>query len=149
MLKTFPDKSSNLNVAKIKKEVEEIKTKIIETKSVQPEMMVFDNQNSINKSFVVDENMLGDLLFYLRSQKLMSTLMMCRQIEKIEVTDQVALICSESADLSDLVLNEKHKLELDNFFKSKGLSFKIKEKNREIDPIEILREFFGDKLIVK
>ena len=149
MLKTFPDKSSNLNVAKIKKEVEEIKTKIIETKSVQPEMMVFDNQNSINKSFVADENMLGDLLFYLRSQKLMSTLMMCRQIEKIEVTDQVALICSESADLSDLVLNEKHKLELDNFFKSKGLSFKIKEKNREIDPIEILREFFGDKLIIK
>lgn len=148
MLKTFPDKSSNLNVAEIKKEVEEIKVQLTSQKSVQPEMMVFDNQKPANKSFVADENMLGDLLFYLRSQKLMSTLMVCRQIEKIEVADGVALISSE-ADLTDLILNEKHKLELDNFFKSKGLSFKIKEKNREIDPIEILREFFGDKLIIK
>jgi hypothetical protein len=148
LLKTFPDKSSNLNVAEIKKEVEEIKVQLTSQKSVQPEMMVFDNQKPANKSFVADENMLGDLLFYLRSQKLMSTLMVCRQIEKIEVADGVALISSE-ADLTDLVLNEKHKLELDNFFKSKGLSFKIKEKNREIDPIEILREFFGDKLIIK
>ena len=148
MLKTFPDKSSNLNVAEIKKEVEEIKVQLTSQKSVQPEMMVFDNQKPANKSFVADENMLGDLLFYLRSQKLMSTLMVCRQIEKIEVADGVALISSE-ADLTDLSLNEKHKLELDNFFKSKGLSFKIKEKNREIDPIEILREFFGDKLIIK
>ena len=148
MLKTFPDKSSNLNVAEIKKEVEEIKVQLTSQKSVQPEMMVFDNQKQTTKNFVADENMLGDLLFYLRSQKLMSTLMVCRQIEKIEVADGVALICSE-ADLSELVLNEKHKLELDNFFKSKGLSFKIKEKNREIDPIEILREFFGDKLIIK
>ena len=148
MLKTFPDKSSNLNVAEIKKEVEEIKVQLTSQKSVQPEMMVFDNQKQTTKNFVADENMLGDLLFYLRSQKLMSTLMVCRQIEKIEVADGVALICSE-ADLSELVLNEKHKLELDNFFKSKGLSFKIREKNREIDPIEILREFFGDKLIIK
>ena len=148
MLKTFPDKSSNLNVAEIKKEVEEIKVQLTSQKSVHPEMMVFDNQKPANKSFVADENMLGDLLFYLRSQKLMSTLMVCRQIEKIEVADGVALISSE-ADLADLILNEKHKLELDNFFKSKGLSFKIKEKNREIDPIEILREFFGDKLIIK
>lgn len=148
MLKTFPDKSSNLNVAEIKKEVEEIKVQLTSQKSVQPEMMVFDNQKQTTKNFVADENMLGDLLFYLRSQKLMSTLMVCRQIEKIEVADGVALISSE-ADLSELVLNEKHKLELDNFFKSKGLSFKIKEKNREIDPIEILREFFGDKLIIK
>jgi hypothetical protein len=148
LLKTFPDKSSNLNVAEIKKEVEEIKVQLTSQKSVQPEMMVFDNQKPANKSFVADENMLGDLLFYLRSQKLMSTLMVCRQIEKIEVADGVALISSE-ADLADLILNEKHKLELDNFFKSKGLSFKIKEKNKEIDPIEILREFFGDKLIIK
>ena len=128
LLKTFPDKSSNLNVAEIKKEVEEIKVQLTSSKAVQPEMMVFDNQKPTTKNFVADENMLGDLLFYLRSQKLMSTLMVCRQIEKIEVADGVALICSE-ADLSELALNEKHKLELDNFFKSKGLSFKIKEKN--------------------
>ena len=111
--------------------------------------MIFDEKKPAPLSKVSDENMLGDLLFYLRSQKLMSTLMMCRQIEKIEVTDGTAFLSSDSANLSDLVLNEKHKLELDNFFKSKGLGFKIKEKNKEIDPIETLREFFGEKLIVK
>ena len=149
MLRTFPDKSPNLNVAEIKKEVEEIKTSLISSKSVQPEMMIFDNQKPTSSVKNNDENMLGDLLFYLRSQKLMSTLMMCRQIEKIEVADGTAFLSSDSADLSDLVSNEKHKLELDNFFKSKGLGFKIKEKNKEIDPIEKLREFFGEKLIVK
>ena len=112
-------------------------------------MMIFDNQKPQSKPVLNDENMLGDLLFYLRSEKLMSTLMVCRQIEKIEVADGVANVSSESAELTELVTNEKHKLELDRFFKSKGLSFKIKEKNKEIDPIEILREFFGDKLIVK
>ena len=80
---------------------------------------------------------------------MMSTLMMCRQIETIEVSDGVASLFSESADLTELVVNEKYKSELDEFFKGKGLSFKVKEKNREVDPIEILREFFGDKLIVK
>lgn len=149
MLRTFPDKSPNLNVAEIKKEVEEIKTSLTSIKSVQPEMMIFDEKKPAPLSKVSDENMLGDLLFYLRSQKLMSTLMMCRQIEKIEVTDGTAFLSSDSANLSDLVSNEKHKLELDNFFKSKGLGFKIKEKIKEIDPIEKLREFFGEKLIVK
>ena len=79
----------------------------------------------------------------------MSTLMMCRQIETIEVNDGVAILYSESADLSEIVSNEKHKTEIDNFFKGKGLSFKIKEKTKDIDPIEKLREYFGDKLIIK
>lgn len=130
-------------------EVEEIKTSLISTKTVQPELPIFDNQNSAILVRKSDENMLGDLLFYLRSQKLMSTLMMCRQIDKIEVMEKTAYLSSDSADLSDLVSNEKHKIELENFFKSKGLGFKTKEKNKGIDPISTLREFFGEKLIVK
>lgn len=149
LLKNFPAKGSNQNVAEIKKEVEEIKTELTAIKSVQPEKMIFDEQKPSSSKIESSENMLGDLLFHLRSQKLMSTLMVCRQIEKIDIDGDFAMLQSDSADLTDLVLNEKHKLELDNFFKSKGLSFKIKEKNKEIDPIEILREFFGDKLIIK
>ncbi len=96
-----------------------------------------------------DENLLGDLLFYLRSEKLMSTLMVCRQIENIEMKNSVAELCSDNADLSELISNEKHKFEIEKFFKSKGLSFKIKEKTKEHDPIDELKEFFGDKLIIK
>ena len=56
---------------------------------------------------------------------------------------------SETADLSELVQNDKHKSELDKFFKSKGLSFKLLEKKKDKNPIDELREFFGDKLIVQ
>ena len=112
-------------------------------------MQIFESSSQKTKPAVAEENLLGDLLFYLRTQKLMSTLMICRQVEKIEVSDGVAFVYSESADLTDLVVNEKHKVELDNFFKSKGLGFKIKEKINEVDPIDVLREYFGEKLIVK
>ena len=148
LLRNFPAKSSNLNVAEIKKEITEISSMLQSVKSIQSEMQIFDEKKSVSKPNF-DENLLGDLLFYLRTEKLMSTLMVCRQIEKIEIDSGVAMLTAESADISDLVLNEKYKQELDAFFKSKGLSFKIKEKNKEVDPVEKLREFFGDKLIVK
>ena len=148
MLRNFPAKSSNLDVAEIKKEIKEISAILQPAKSVQPEMQIFDEKKSLSKpSF--EENLLGDLLFYLRTEKLMSTLMVCRQIEKIEVDGGVAMLTAESADITDLVLNEKYKQDLESFFKSKGLGFKIRERNKEVDPIEKLREIFGDKLIVK
>ena len=96
-----------------------------------------------------DDNLLGDLLFYLRNGKIMSTLMLCRQIEHIEVSDKIAYLLSESSDLSELFNNERHRTELETFFKGKGLGFKIKEKVKVDDPIDTLREFFGEKLIVK
>ena len=150
LLKSFPVKSSNQNIAEFKAEIKKELTSIVETKNaIQSELQIFKNNPGVVKPVNNDENMLGDLLFYLRSQKIMSTLMLCRLIEKIEVADGVAMLFSESNDLSELVTNEKHKTEIDKFFKGKGLGFKIKEKNKEIDPIEKLREYFGDKLIVK
>ena len=153
LLRNFPAKSSNLNIAEIKSELAEIKketAKMIESRNVgQSQMPVFDNNPSAKNNVVCDDNMLGDLLFYLRTQKLMSTLMMCRQIEKIEIKENVALLSSENAEISELTINDKHKTELDKFFKSKGLSFKIKERKKEVDSIEILKEFFGDKLTIK
>lgn len=146
LLRNFPAKSSSLGVLEIKNETQ----KSLESETIKhSQAPVFDN-NSINQSKLKnDDNLLGDLLFYLRTQKLMSTLMMCRQIEKIEIANDVAMLCSLSADLSELSTNEKHKMELDTFFRSKGLSFKIKENKKEVSPIENLREYFGDKLIIK
>lgn len=110
---------------------------------------VFNN----NTKGTINQNsgdvLLGDLLGYLRENRLMSTLMVCRQIEKVEIENNVASLYSSTTDLTELVKNERQKIELDEFFKSKGLSFKILEKKNEVNPIDTLKEFFGEKLIVK
>ena len=93
--------------------------------------------------------MLGDLLFYLRENKLMSTLMLCRQVEKIEIIDNVCELCSQANDISELTFNDKHRMELEKFFGHRGLGFKIQEKNRTKSKVDLLREFFGDKLSLK
>ena len=150
LLKTFPDKGSSQNVAELKKEIEKEISNIKEThKILKAETQVPSGIFAGQTAGKFDENLLGDLLFYLRTGKMMSTLMLCRQIEHIEIEDKVAYLRSDTTDLSEIVSNEKHKSQLDSFFKSKGLSFKIKEKSKEIDPIDSLREFFGEKLIVK
>ena len=148
LLRNFPANSSNLKISEIKKEVNQLATEIKKQKTIQTEVQIFDSKlekTEDNSS----ENILGDLLFYLRTQKFMSTLMVCRQIEKIEIESDVAKLFSETADLTEIVTNEKHKQVLDEYFKNRGLSFKIKEKNKEVDPIEKLREYFGEKLIVR
>lgn len=111
------------------------------------EIIDFDSQAKDNP-IQVDE-LLGDLLFYLRQNKFMSTLMVCRQIERIEIQGNNAVLCTEKGDLSELVETERHKHELDKFFKLKGLGFKLEEKNREKSKTENLREYFGNKLIVE
>lgn len=174
-LKTFPAKSSNLK-SSAKKENENLEqTENLKT-SFQEELK--NIKNSIQNSFSDNENkelgknvfeenlqtqengqkqpdgfsndsLLGDLLGFLRTNRLMSTLMICRQIERIDVLDGVASLFSSVFDLSELVQNEKHKAELDKFFKSKGLSFKLFEKTKQKDPIDLLREFFGERLVVR
>lgn len=101
------------------------------------------------KNYDESEELLGELLFFLRQNKLMSTLMLCRQIEKIIVTKDIAELVSNKSDISDLVKVEKHKLELDKFFVGKGLGFKVKEMVKNKTSVDVLREFFGDKLIVE
>ncbi len=150
LLKSFPAKGSGQNVAELKKEIEKEISSIKEAQKIlktEPQIpFAVMGEKSVSK---FDDNLLGDLLFYLRTEKLMSTLMLCRQIEHIEISDKTAMLLSESSDLSELTNNEKHKSQLDVFFKGKGLGFKIKEKIKELDPIDSLREFFGEKLIVK
>ena len=92
---------------------------------------------------------LGDMLKFLRENRSMSLLMLCRQIDKIEIEDNVVVIYSNDNDIMQLVLNEKYKTELDEFFKDKGLSFRVNEKKQEVSPIDTLNEMLGGKLVVK
>lgn len=89
--------------------------------------------------------LLGELLAFLRENKLMQELLICRQIQKIEVSDGVAEF-SSNEDLSELVSNEVFKAELDKFFKDKNLSFKIKAKEKVVSAEEELNELLGGKL---
>lgn len=75
--------------------------------------------------------------------------MLCRQIKKLEISDGVVVIHSDDAEISQLVLNEKYKKELDEFFKQKGLSFKLNEKKKEVSATDVLNEMLGGKLVIK
>ena len=102
-----------------------------------------ENQNFDNLKI------LGALLRFLRQSRSMSLLMLCRQISKIDVKNGVATIYSEDDGISELVSNEKYKLELDGFFKSIGLSFKLYEKENKLSASDILNEMLGGKLVIK
>ena len=93
--------------------------------------------------------LLGELLKTLRTSRSMSLLMLCRQIKKLEISDGVVVIHSDDAEISQLVLNDKYKKELDEFFKQKGLSFKLHEKKKEVSAVDILNEMLGGKLVIK
>ena len=79
----------------------------------------------------------------------MSLLMLCRQIEKIEVDGKIALICSNDDDMMSLQTNEKHHGVISKFFESKGLGFKVKEKEVKFSEVGELERLFGRKLVIK
>ena len=92
---------------------------------------------------------LGELLTYLRKEKLMSMLMLCRQISKIELDGQVAIIYSDDNDMLALQTNEKYFSEISKFFESKGLSFKVNEIKKDTKNLDELKRLLGKKLIIK
>lgn len=125
---------------------EEQKTnKALELKLVEEKTFEFDK----NEKATTEDLILGELLSWLRENKQMSTLMICRQIDDIKVENSTVELDSKRINLRELVENEKHRVELDKFFKLKGLSYKIKEIVKEYNPLDSLKEFFGDKLIIK
>lgn len=161
--RNFPDNGSNHKQSNesILSEIGQIKAELQNKNLSDGSLLKQDESVNVEKTQVFNNNtkgtinqnsgdvLLGDLLGYLRENRLMSTLMVCRQIEKVEIENNVASLYSSTTDLTELVKNERQKIELDEFFKSKGLSFKILEKKNEVNPIDTLKEFFGEKLIVK
>lgn len=102
-------------------------------------------QNSSSNGF----ELFGELLGYLRSNRLMSLLMICRQIEKIDIQEGTAKIISNSQEVQELVSNEAHSAELKKFFECHGLSFLVQEQEKKEDPVEVLKELLGDKLKIE
>lgn len=128
--------------------VQEIKDEIKITSPTEVTITEVNFNDGGSDAYKVDE-LLGDLLFFLRETKAMSTLMLCRQIESIEIKNGLAILSSENGDISELVSVEKHKVEIEKYFKKKGLGFKIKDKVIEKSKADLLKEFFGNKLIVE
>ena len=93
--------------------------------------------------------LLGEMLMYFRKNRLMPLLMISRTIQKIEISDGVAEISSEQNEIEQIISNENYKAEMDKFMKQHGLSFKIKEKEYKVSPIDILNELVGGKLVIK
>lgn len=149
LLKNFPAKGLS---SETKVSVEEIQNFITVKKNENVSAKIVDFSSKNENSYKIDTkygNLLGELLGYLRLEKMMTTLMLCRRIDEIEVNGEVAFLKSNDNDLQELKENEKHNEVLKIFFEKKGLSYKICEKEINIDMAEKLREFFGDKLIVR
>ena len=93
--------------------------------------------------------LLGEMLMYFRTNRLMPLLMISRTIQTIEIIDNVAIISSEQNEIEQIISNENYRAEMDKFMKERGLSFKIKEKEYKVSPVDILNELVGGKLVIK
>lgn len=93
--------------------------------------------------------LLGELLSFLRKERSMSLLMLCRQISKIEIEDKTAIIYSDDDEILMLQTNERYHSEMSKFFESKGLSFKVQENIKETTEVDRLKELLGNKLVIK
>lgn len=102
------------------------------------------NENEANSMKV-----LGELLLTLRKNKSMSLLMLARQISKIEFEGKTAVIYSDDKDIINLQRNERYYAEVLSFFESKGLSFRVQEKQEETTEIDELKRLLGKKLVIK
>ena len=92
---------------------------------------------------------LGELLNYLRENKFMSTLMLCRQIEKIEIVGNVAKHFAKEGYHNEIESNAAKRKEINEFFESRGLSFVVEQPKVEEKNESELSELFGNKLKVK
>ena len=145
LLRNFPDNSLEV----LKSETSKKTVSVQEIKAV-----VSDEIQEIKKeiqSSKQDEKLkiLGDLLRFLRENKSMSLLMLCRQIDKIELEGNTVVIFSQDDEVQSLVSNERYSQELNSFFKQKGLGFRVHENKHEISPVDELNRILGGKLIVK
>lgn len=105
------------------------------------EKVVFDKKE-VDSGF----ELLGSLLAFLRKEKYMRSLMVCRQIKEITISNNVAIIDYYDDSVNEINSDEKLKSEIGEFFAKQGLGFKLKEKNIGKDDVQILNELLGGKL---
>lgn len=124
-----------------------VETEIKEIKS-EIQKPIFD---SISTETVSNEpiKLLGELLGFLRKERMMSLLMLCRQISKLEIQGKVVEIFSDDDEMLELQTNEKYRAEIVKFFESKGLSFKVHENEKTVSEVDELKRLLGKKLVIK
>ena len=144
-LKTFPEHSLGENLSKTSKvqASEALKEIVSEIQEIKFEIEEKDKTENVGLK------LLGELLGFLRQTKEMSTLMVCRQIKNIECKNNVAIIDSDDSWVAELETNDRHSAVLRKFFESRGLGFKIKEKQTEENDVDKLNRLLGGKLVIK
>ena len=93
--------------------------------------------------------LLGELLATLRKQKLMTSLLLCRQIKAFEIENKTAKLVADEDVLKEISENDKCKAEISEFLESKGLSLSIIIQKKEEDSLEKLKSLIGGKLQIK
>lgn len=96
-----------------------------------------------------DFKIFSELLKFLRDSKNLKMLMTCRQIKNLKILNNQISIIADDQVLDEVCQNEEFAETLKNFFSKYNLSFKIDRKKGNISNIEILKEWLGDKLIIK
>lgn len=90
----------------------------------------------------------SELMKEFRDKKNMKLLLLCRQIQKIEIDNKKVSIIAEDSILDEICHTQEFYSELKTFFNGHGLSLKIKNFEEEAAPAEILREWLGKKLTI-
>ncbi len=122
---------------------QEIKVEVVEEiEEVKAEL-------EVPQTFDDGFKLFSDLMKNLRDKKNMKLLLLCRQIQKIEIENKKARLVAEDSILDEICHTQEFYNELKNFFDSHGLSLIINNFEVEEVPADVLREWLGKKLIIK
>lgn len=139
--------------AKIAETIVAVKSEIKEIKA-EMQKMAFEEKPSEATAVsgggeISPLKLLGELLTFLRKEKSMSALMLCRQISKIEVQGKTAIIYSDDDEMMALQNNDRFRADVSRFFEGKGLGFKVNENIKQETEVDELKRLLGSKLVIK
>ena len=112
---------------------------------IKNEVINFESKKEQNYGI----SLLGELLIYLRKNGYMGLLMICRQITKIVVNDNVVEFQIDNFNNENLFSNANYIQILKDFFATKNLDIKYKEQIIKESDAEKLNKLFGGQLVIK
>ena len=104
-----------------------------------------------NATKVSDNRILGELLSFVKDKKEMSLLAILRQTENVSLSGKTVIIAVDDKMTKDLILRDKYKPVLNEFFESRGLSYSVnvKEEKQNVGNVDALSSAFNGKLTIK
>ncbi len=111
------------------------------------EQVIVPTQNTNH----TNSNLFGELLSFVKDRKEMSLLAVLRQTQGIVMENKDVVICVEDKMTQDLILRDKYKVVLSEFFDAKGLKYFVKIVNNDIKTgnLKDLAQAFDGKLTIK